>query len=111
MAKMKIRITQPGIYGAKGMIEVGTETLVSGEIPAGWKGKYVVVSEEAENAEPVTNQQVVTKEDDAPNLDDMTKDEMLEFAKSKELEVDGRWSKDKLREFLVEAVTAPQTNA
>lgn len=52
---MKIRITGRGIYGAKGEIEIGTELTVQ-EAPAGWAGRYEVVSKEpAKDAEAVTN--------------------------------------------------------
>lgn len=41
---MRIRITSPGIYGADGEVPVGTEFDINGEPPAGWKGRYDVVS-------------------------------------------------------------------
>lgn len=40
---MKIKVTKPGIYGAKGMIPVGTEFNVKEE-PKGWDGRYEVIS-------------------------------------------------------------------
>lgn len=53
---MKIKITSPGIYGAKGEIEVGSVFAISGEPPSGWRGKYVVVEEDpVADAKPVTN--------------------------------------------------------
>ena len=42
---MKIRITGGGIYGTRGEIPVGTELEVS-DLPAGWKGRAVVVGED-----------------------------------------------------------------
>lgn len=53
---MKIKITSPGIYGAKGEIAVGAVFPISGDPPAGWKGKFVVVEEDpVADAKPVTN--------------------------------------------------------
>lgn len=53
---MKIKITSPGIFGAKGEIEVGSVFAITGEPPAGWKGKYVIVEEDpVADAKPVTN--------------------------------------------------------
>lgn len=39
---MKIRITAPGCFGAKGEIEVGTEFEVKAA-PKGWEGRYIVL--------------------------------------------------------------------
>lgn len=53
---MKIRITKPGIFGADGAIEIGTEITLSGEPPVGWAGKYEVVQAPTKaDAKPVTN--------------------------------------------------------
>lgn len=53
---MRIRITKPGIFGADGAIEIGTEIALSGEPPVGWAGKYEVVQSPTKtDAKPVTN--------------------------------------------------------
>lgn len=106
-AATKIRVTQPGIYGAKGAIPVGTEFPVTGAIPPGWKDKCVALSEVAEAAEPVTNPAPVSEV--LEDLQTMTKEQMMEFAKDNSIEVDGRWNYDKLREVLVNTVQATQT--
>ena len=52
---MKIRITKDGIYG-NGPIAIGTEINVLGAVPAGWAGKYEIVTDDpAPEAEAVTN--------------------------------------------------------
>ncbi len=43
---MKIRITQPGLYGAEGPIPVGTEIEVTKE-PVDWAGRYELVDRPA----------------------------------------------------------------
>lgn len=56
MAKVKIRVTRSGLYGADGMIPVGTTFPVEEDnIPREWKGKVEVVSKKAADAEPVVN--------------------------------------------------------
>lgn len=53
MAKHRIRITGAGIYGAPtadnptGEIAIGTEFDTDADLPAGWKGRAVIVGEEA----------------------------------------------------------------
>lgn len=55
MAKHRIRITGTGIYGAPtaenptGEIPVGTEFDTDADLPAGWKGRAIIVGEEAPN--------------------------------------------------------------
>ncbi len=52
---MRIKITKPGIYNAKGEeIAVGTELTVKSE-PAGWAGRYETISSGAAGKTPVTN--------------------------------------------------------
>jgi hypothetical protein len=52
---MKIRITKDGLFGA-GPIPVGSEFVVNGLPPAGWAGKYEIVSDDpAPEAVPVIN--------------------------------------------------------
>lgn len=41
---VRIKITKPGIYGAKGEVPVGTELTLKQE-PKGWAGRYVVLSD------------------------------------------------------------------
>lgn len=48
---MRIRITEPGIYGADGEIPVG-EIMVVAEEPKGWAGSYEVISESDEEPDP-----------------------------------------------------------
>ena len=56
MAKVKIRVTRSGLYGADGMIPVGTTFSVEEDkIPREWKGKVEVLSKKAADAEPVVN--------------------------------------------------------
>ncbi|KQU96444.1 hypothetical protein [Devosia sp. Root105] len=51
---MRIKITKPGIYNAKGEeIRVGTELDVKGE-PTGWAGRYEVISGSTDDKEPIT---------------------------------------------------------
>ena len=53
---MKIRITAPGIFGAKGEIPVGTEVQIKGDPPAGWSGKFAEIgSNPKPDAKAVTN--------------------------------------------------------
>lgn len=52
---MKIKIIAGGIYGGAGELPVGSEHIIGGPIPAGWAGKYEIVSEKDEKAEPATN--------------------------------------------------------
>lgn len=42
---MKIRITAGGIFGAKGEVPIGAEIDLKGEPPAGWAGRYQVISD------------------------------------------------------------------
>jgi hypothetical protein len=52
---MRIKITKPGIYNAKGEeIAVGTELTVKSE-PAGWAGRYEVISGSDGDKTAVTN--------------------------------------------------------
>lgn len=41
---MKIRISAGGIFGANGEVPIGTEVELA-EAPAGWAGRYQVISE------------------------------------------------------------------
>lgn len=41
---MRIRITASGIFGNDGELPVGTEFDINGDAPAGWKGRYDVIS-------------------------------------------------------------------
>lgn len=53
---MRIRITARGIYGADGEIPIGSEFDIAGEPPAGWAGRYDVVTKSApKDAELVVN--------------------------------------------------------
>jgi hypothetical protein len=55
---MKIRITAGGIYGRRGEIPVGTEIEVMTPLPAGWAGRYEVVTGDPKpEAQPVTNRE------------------------------------------------------
>ena len=52
---MKIKITaQNSIFGAGGKDMFGETLAIKGEAPEGWSGKYQVVEEKAEKAEPQT---------------------------------------------------------
>ena len=52
---MKIRITKDGLFGA-GPINIGAEFVVNGKVPAGWAGKYEIVSDDpAPESVPVIN--------------------------------------------------------
>lgn len=74
---MKIEITKPGIFGADGAIEVGTEITLSGKPPAGWAGKYRVTEAAAEDgAEPVRNP---TKSKKRAGLEKQATDAEVEF--------------------------------
>ena len=53
---MKVRVTNRGLYGAKGAIPVGTEIEIDGDIPAGWKGRVEAIKEDPKpKAKAVTN--------------------------------------------------------
>ena len=52
--KVKIKITKPGLHGKDGPIKVGT-TFELSEEPTAWKGRYVVIGEEGEDADAVNN--------------------------------------------------------
>jgi hypothetical protein len=53
---MKIRITAGGIYGRDGEVPVGAEFDIADEPPAGWAGRYEIVSgNPAPNAVPIAN--------------------------------------------------------
>lgn len=52
---MKIRITAPGIFGAKGEIPVGADFEVTA-VPEGWAGRVTLLEEVPKpKAKPVTN--------------------------------------------------------
>ncbi|MEM6499475.1 MAG: hypothetical protein AAF709_22470 [Pseudomonadota bacterium] len=99
----KIRVVEEGIYGANGPVPVGSEFEITGEMPRGWKSKCVVIGETDEDAEPVQN-------DEEPNFDIMNKDELRDFAELNDIDVDGRWSEDQIREAIVNAVAETQNN-
>lgn len=53
---MKVRVTNRGLYGARGAIPVGTEIEIDGDIPAGWAGRVETVKEDPKpKAKAVTN--------------------------------------------------------
>nr|WP_278388413.1 hypothetical protein [Brucella intermedia] len=51
---MRVKITKPGIFGAKGEIPVGTEVTVKEE-PKGWVGRYEVITGDGEGKTAITN--------------------------------------------------------
>lgn len=66
---MKIRITQPGLFGANGAIPVGAEFIIGGHPPPGWAGKYEVMADDpAPEAVAVTNP--AEPLEDAPQIED-----------------------------------------
>ncbi len=72
---MKIRITAPGIFGAKGEIPVGAEFEISA-IPEGWTGRVAVLEEGPKpEAKPVTNPAKTSRAD----LEKRAKDLKLTF--------------------------------
>jgi len=85
---MKIRIIghngsdkHSGIFGASGEIQPGTEVEINGTPPAGWTGKYEVISKGApEGAQPVTNE--------LPALSGKNKAELLEIAKAENVTIE-----------------------
>lgn len=62
---MRIRIIKEGLYGGAGALAVGQEFDLSGTPPAGWKGKYEVVSE-------TSGKVAVTNPDRAARYADLT---------------------------------------
>lgn len=51
---MRVKITKPGIFGAKGEIPVGAEVTVKEE-PRGWSGRYEVITDNGEGKTEITN--------------------------------------------------------
>jgi hypothetical protein len=50
---VRVKITKPGIFGAKGEVEVGTELTLKEE-PKAWGGRYEVISSGGKDKEAVT---------------------------------------------------------
>jgi hypothetical protein len=91
---MRIRIIKEGLFG-DGPIPVGAEFNVRGAPPAGWAGKYVVLTPEpAPEAEPVVNP---APAEPAPDFEDMDKDEVLAWLDANGWTGDRRTGVDRLR--------------
>lgn len=71
---MKIRITSGGIFGAAGEVPIGTDIDLKGGPPAGWAGRYQVISDE-----PAPGAVALTGKNKA---------ELLEIAKAENVEVE-----------------------
>lgn len=87
---MKVRITGKGIYGADGMVPVGTEVEVQA-VPAAWAGRCEVVGGKGKTM--VVNP--ATEDDEEVEL---SKAELIERAEELGIEVKNSWTKVRLLE-------------
>lgn len=50
--KTKVRVIAKGIFGAKGMIPIGKEFTINGDIPKGWRNKCTEIGSRAAPKDP-----------------------------------------------------------
>lgn len=104
--KTTIRVIAPGIYGANGMVEVGTEFEISGAIPEGWKTRVQEVS--VRSGEVIGAKFTFTREDGEPGTEadiaDMDRETLEALAGQAGVKIDRRMGDDKLRADLVAAI-------
>lgn len=80
---MRVKITKPGIFGATGEIEVGTELTLKSE-PKGWEGRY----------------EVIQGDDDGKMVVTANRDELKKQADELGIEYARNISNDKLQELI-----------
>lgn len=74
---MRVKITKPGIFGAKGEIPVGTEVTVKDE-PKGWAGRYEVITGNGDDKAAITNPSHGEREELKKQADELG----IEYAKN-----------------------------
>lgn len=96
---MRIKITGGGIFGGSGEVPVGSEHDLQGDPPAGWAGRYIVVSDKAAESTAITNP-AITRE----SIEAMERADLLAALDARNWDGDKRLGAEKLRVELANIV-------